>query len=58
MGKHLAMLTMKLSIYYTLKNHNIHPPAGQEKDMAWDYRFTIVRPNVGFHAIFEPLAAC
>jgi len=57
MGKHMAMLTMKLSIYYTLKNHNIRPPAGQEKEMAWDYRFTIVRPNKGFHTVFEPLAA-
>ena len=55
MGKHLAMLSMKLSILYTLKNYDLRPPVGEEKDMEWDNRFTIVKPTKGHNAIFEPI---
>ena len=55
MGKHLAMLSMKLSMYYTLRDFNLRPLAGEEKEMEWDYRFTIIRPIKGFKAIFEPI---
>jgi len=55
MGKHLAMLSMKLSIVYSLKNHDMRPSPGEEKEMDWDYRFTIVRPTKGHNAVFTPV---
>lgn len=52
MGKHLAMLSMKLALAYTFKNYDMKPVPGEEKDMDWDYRFTIVRPSAGYNAVF------
>ena len=53
MGKHLAMLSMKLALVYTFKEHDMRPIPGEENVMDWDYRFTIVRPTKGYHVIFD-----
>jgi len=60
MGKHLAMLSMKMSIVYSLKNYDMAPVPGEEKEMDFDYRFTIVRPTKGHNVLFtraEPQSA-
>lgn len=51
MGKHMAMMTMKMSIVHTLRDYDMRPVPGTEKEMDWDYRFTIVRPTKGHKVI-------
>ena len=53
MGKHLAMMSMKMAMIHTLRNYDIRAEPGTEKDMDWDYRFTIVKPTKGQRVIFE-----
>ena len=53
MGKHLAMMTMKMSIIHTLRDHDMRPVPGTEKEMDWDYRFTIVKPIKGHKVIIS-----
>ena len=48
-------MSMKLAMIHTLKNYNIRPVPGTEKEMDWDYRFTIVKPTKGHKVIFEPV---
>ena len=53
MGKHLAMMSMKLAIVATLKNYDMRPVPGQEKDKEWDLRFTIAGPTKGHIVNFQ-----
>merc|ERR1712224_420812 len=53
MGKHLAMMTMKMSIIHTLRDHDMRPVSGTEKEMDWDHRFTIVKPTKGHKVIIS-----
>ena len=55
MGKHLAMISMKLAIVETFKRFKLAPVPGEEKEMEWDNRFTIVKPIKGNNLIFTPI---